>query len=863
MRHVVYSGNEGEELAMAVSATTAGSTWFDGQNTRFKRFGVSGGSHASRRSDLDLIDIIHGSDDNSCGASTIPKLMPLGTAIRDANHVYFSDTPDEETEEISKYRNSSNINNRNSCNNNFSNNNNNNSCNSSSKSGDCDNDISGKESGDCDDEDDDDNGSNKVDRKNIQNENDSYKHQLWLSLFNSATAVVPTRRIVDSSVSGKWPFRRKKSHLLKRKGHPSLSNVVEIFEHETVASDEHFDYRSSESDSDNVNVSVDNGFNVSGTVVDGDVNSTVAPPAVAVASATSAGISACGNKNSLTNSNCCDDLTEIIEKCSSRNTICTATPAGDRLVPLRNVHNENSAIVEDVSEASNGDRDNDQRHKRNSGNNEKFANLISVLRDAGHHDRLPLSDNSRLLSSDYNLCENVSPVETNSCCSRAVCKIRRSSLTRSWLDEATEKLHQLNEAIFVDKNTGTATAAAAVVAGAVSGAVDNYKWRRRRTFTSVPEDECAVGEIGVESEERVVLLQRSASVPDEDTLSTPPARKPTKTTTTSLVTTKTTSCDDGLHSSSVPLLSSFSKGSSTTTTTVPPSYAVKKTMTSAMTSNGCKLGKWSKSKIDLLVPSLKSLVTMTTNKLSSSKPTNLNYWRNNGGGSSGGGIGNCVTYNKNENSYYNINSNNNSNRKNIYTASQFDARTSGLPSAASLRRNISLNNVTSSKAYSGVELNSNRDHNDTCIKNASLGDITGMCLLGSKKKLRKYNTVLTLSSCVNGSKNNAVISCSSSSSSSGEALHIEPLRPINRLRVCPNSEDLLFPSRMCSRCSSLLSMASSSKYSLNSAFGFVPVSSPSVLCKVCLNEVPLKDSWTLQHCQCSYCVDVSIAILFF
>lgn len=70
-------------------------------------------------------------------------------------------------------------------------------------------------------------------------------------------------------------------------------------------------------------------------------------------------------------------------------------------------------------------------------------------------------------------------------------------------------------------------------------------------------------------------------------------------------------------------------------------------------------------------------------------------------------------------------------------------------------------------------------------------------------------------------------------------------RPINRSRVC-------------SRCSSLLSLASSSRYSL-AAGNFVPTGSQqTVLCKICLIEVSLPNTATLEQCGCAYCKDVSI-----
>ncbi|XP_073977746.1 E3 ubiquitin-protein ligase RNF144A isoform X2 [Rhodnius prolixus] len=80
----------------------------------------------------------------------------------------------------------------------------------------------------------------------------------------------------------------------------------------------------------------------------------------------------------------------------------------------------------------------------------------------------------------------------------------------------------------------------------------------------------------------------------------------------------------------------------------------------------------------------------------------------------------------------------------------------------------------------------------------------------------------------------------------------EPMRPVNRLR---------HHNIMCSRCSSLLSMASSSRYSIqegsyvqvsSGAAGSVPKAEPSIVCKLCLNSVPLSSTWTLQ-CSCAFC----------
>lgn len=74
-------------------------------------------------------------------------------------------------------------------------------------------------------------------------------------------------------------------------------------------------------------------------------------------------------------------------------------------------------------------------------------------------------------------------------------------------------------------------------------------------------------------------------------------------------------------------------------------------------------------------------------------------------------------------------------------------------------------------------------------------------------------------------------------------------RPINRSRVC-------------SRCSSLLSLASSSRYSLV-AGNFVPAGSQQaigrIFCKLCLVDTSLSKTFKIEGCGCSYCKDVSQA----
>ncbi|XP_018321250.1 probable E3 ubiquitin-protein ligase RNF144A-A isoform X2 [Agrilus planipennis] len=80
----------------------------------------------------------------------------------------------------------------------------------------------------------------------------------------------------------------------------------------------------------------------------------------------------------------------------------------------------------------------------------------------------------------------------------------------------------------------------------------------------------------------------------------------------------------------------------------------------------------------------------------------------------------------------------------------------------------------------------------------------------------------------------------------------EKIQPMNRLRVSPSGST----SRLCSRCSSLLTLASSSRYSLNvSTGGFEPVTEKTwLLCKLCLTEVPSHNIYRLKQCNCSFCM---------
>lgn len=330
---------------------------------------------------------------------------------------------------------------------------------------------------------------------------------------------------------------------------------------------------------------------------------------------------------------------------------------------------------------------------------------------------------------------------------------------------------------------------------ALNGGTDseNYIWQRGRIFTSVPEDEDddLVCELDADHAERTGLLERSASVPDTE------AKVIRWTEKAAKAVSMTSVADNSLDTSDVGDAVKRSHSSSSDASTG---------------GGGSKLGKWSKSKIDLLVPSIKSLVTMTTNKLaSSSSKASINCHRRSG---CSGSTNNLFT-------------------SSSTSFSRFDVGALDTPPKVdSLRRNISLSCMPNGCRYEPMNARSTDNL-------AGTGAQT--------KKLRKCNTMVALTG--GGG-------CAVSANPCG-AVNLEPMRPVNRLRV--SSQEFQTASRVCSRCSSLLSMASSSRYSLNSSYGFVPVS--GVLCKVCLNEVPLKDSWTLQHCECSYCVDVSTYFL--
>lgn len=115
----------------------------------------------------------------------------------------------------------------------------------------------------------------------------------------------------------------------------------------------------------------------------------------------------------------------------------------------------------------------------------------------------------------------------------------------------------------------------------------------------------------------------------------------------------------------------------------------------------------------------------------------------------------------------------------------------------------------------------------------------------SLANLRKCDTVLAVT---------GALKTSSSSSSVG------PLQATNRLRGPSNDSN----PGLCSRCSSLLTLASSSKYSLNS-IGFIPVKDGSslLLCKLCLAEVPAKQAYNIQQCDCSFCLECMTAYVEF
>ncbi|XP_076264260.1 E3 ubiquitin-protein ligase RNF144A isoform X2 [Rhynchophorus ferrugineus] len=115
--------------------------------------------------------------------------------------------------------------------------------------------------------------------------------------------------------------------------------------------------------------------------------------------------------------------------------------------------------------------------------------------------------------------------------------------------------------------------------------------------------------------------------------------------------------------------------------------------------------------------------------------------------------------------------------------------------------------------------------------------------------IKPATSLASLKKCETVSALSGLLKSSSSSSS------LEPLQPQNRLRIAPDGHQ----SRVCSRCSSLLTLASGSKYSLDSASGgFVrvpptPEPPPPILCKLCLTEVPAVTAVKIRQCDCVFC----------
>lgn len=126
--------------------------------------------------------------------------------------------------------------------------------------------------------------------------------------------------------------------------------------------------------------------------------------------------------------------------------------------------------------------------------------------------------------------------------------------------------------------------------------------------------------------------------------------------------------------------------------------------------------------------------------------------------------------------------------------------------------------------------------------------------------MRKCNTVLALANAT--------------------STHLEPITPLNRLR-----KNTSFGT--CSRCSSLLSLAAGSKYSLNlSNGGFMPVNNTNTIssenseqalgliscstpqqvnysCKLCLGDVKIDKLTKISQCGCSFCTEVKLYFFYY
>jgi hypothetical protein len=130
------------------------------------------------------------------------------------------------------------------------------------------------------------------------------------------------------------------------------------------------------------------------------------------------------------------------------------------------------------------------------------------------------------------------------------------------------------------------------------------------------------------------------------------------------------------------------------------------------------------------------------------------------------------------------------------------------------------------------------------------------------QSMRKCETVLALSS--------FLASMQRWAPSPRTTIHAETLRPIKRLRVLPHysSSGLSLKvwggsvSRICSRGSRLLSMASSYLYSLNTAGGGCVPCSPgrnqpdqNLLCKLCPEDVTFSTASEINQRGCAFCID--------
>lgn len=180
--------------------------------------------------------------------------------------------------------------------------------------------------------------------------------------------------------------------------------------------------------------------------------------------------------------------------------------------------------------------------------------------------------------------------------------------------------------------------------------------------------------------------------------------------------------------------------------------------------------------------------------------------------------------------------------------SESESSLTNLTQSKNVGNSTSSLNIVNQKLWSVMPLLRRESSCSNLIQTSKTNSSTHSASSG----MRKCNTVLALAQPTNS--------------------QLEPITPVNRLR-----KNTSFGT--CSRCSSLLSLAAGSKYSLNlSHGGFIPANSntissdnsdqnagkiscstpqnPNYSCKLCLGDVKPDNLTKISQCGCSFCTEV-------